>query len=52
MLARITSTAKPKRFDSGALDTDGQFTHVFTKPGTYDYFCAVHPKMTGTIVVK
>jgi len=47
-----TSTAKPKHFDSRTLDTDGQFTHVFTAPGTYDYFCAVHPKMTGTIVVK
>ena len=47
-----TSTAKPKSFDSGTLDTDQQFSHVFTKPGTYDYFCAVHPKMTGQIIVK
>jgi plastocyanin len=47
-----TSTAKPKRFDSGTLDTDGQFAQVFTAPGTYDYFCAVHPKMTGRIIVK
>jgi plastocyanin len=47
-----TSTAKPKAFDSGTLDTDQQFSHVFTTPGTYDYFCAVHPKMTGRIIVK
>ena len=47
-----TSTAKPKSFDSGALDTDQQFSHVFTKPGTYVYFCAVHPKMTARIVVE
>jgi plastocyanin len=47
-----TSTAKPKRFNSGTLDTDDQFSYVFTAPGTYDYFCAVHPKMTGQIVVK
>jgi plastocyanin len=47
-----TSTAKPKSFDSGTLDTDQQFSHVFSKPGTYDYFCAVHPKMTGRIIVK
>ena len=47
-----TSTAKPKSFDSGTLDTDQQFSHVFTKPGTYGYFCAVHPKMTGRIIVK
>jgi|SRR5262249_50619380 len=47
-----TSTAKPRQFDSGTLDTDGKFSHVFTAPGTYDYFCAVHPKMTGQIIVK
>jgi plastocyanin len=47
-----TSTAKPRSFNSGTLDTDQQFSHVFAKPGTYDYFCAVHPKMTGRIVVK
>jgi plastocyanin len=47
-----TSTAKPKRFDSGTLDTDQRFTHVFDKPGTYKYFCAVHPHMTATIIVK
>jgi plastocyanin len=47
-----TSTAKPKRFDSGTLDTDEKFSHQFTATGTYDYFCAVHPKMTGQIVVK
>ena len=47
-----TSTAKPKQFQSGALDTDDKFSHVFTVPGTYEYFCAVHPKMTGRIIVK
>lgn len=47
-----TSTAKPKHFDSGTLDTDGKFSQVFTAPGTYEYFCAVHPKMTGRIIVK
>ena len=47
-----TSTAKPRTFDSGTLDTDETFSHVFTTPGTYDYFCAVHPKMTARIIVK
>jgi len=47
-----TSTAKPKAFDSGTLDTDGTFSHVFDKAGTYEYFCAVHPKMTGKVIVK
>jgi plastocyanin len=47
-----TSTAKPKVFDSGTLDTDDAFSHVFTTAGTYEYFCAVHPKMVGKIIVK
>ena len=47
-----TSTAKPRSFDSRTLDTDGKFSHMFTTPGTYDYFCAVHPHMTGRIIVK
>src|ERR1700693_3126022 len=47
-----TSTAKPRLFHSGTLDTDDKFSFVFTTPGTYDYFCAVHPHMTGQIIVK
>jgi plastocyanin len=39
-------------FKSKALDTDDQFTYTFTKPGTYNYFCSVHPKMTATVVVQ
>ncbi len=37
---------------SSALDTDQDFTIVAGAPGTYSYFCSVHPKMTGTIVVQ
>jgi plastocyanin len=47
-----TSKVKPRVFNSGTLDTDDQFSYVFTTPGTYDYFCAVHPKMTAQIIVK
>jgi plastocyanin len=47
-----TSSARPRPFDSKTLDTDEQYSHVFSKPGTYDYFCAVHPHMTGQIIVK
>jgi plastocyanin len=36
---------------STALDTDQTFTVTAGAPGTYTYFCSVHPKMTGTIVV-
>jgi plastocyanin len=37
---------------SPALDTDQEFTIVAGSPGTYSYYCSVHPKMTGTIVVE
>jgi len=47
-----TSSAKPRKFDSGTLDTDDQFSFVFTAPGTYDYFCALHKHMTARIIVK
>ena len=47
-----TSSDSPPKFNSKAIDTDEKFSRVFTEPGTYRYFCAVHPKMTGTIVVK
>ena len=37
---------------SSALDTDQEFTITAGAPGTYTYFCSVHPKMTGAIVVE
>jgi plastocyanin len=40
-----------KAFRSAALDTDETYSYTFTKPGTYHYFCTLHPKMVGTIVV-
>jgi plastocyanin len=39
-------------FKSKALDTDDKFSFAFTKPGTYPYFCSIHPKMTGQVIVK
>ncbi len=48
----VTSTAKPKILDSGALDSEESFAFTFQTPGTYDYFCALHPHMTGRIIVK
>ena len=47
-----TIVSDDKVFKSKALDTDDQFTYTFTKPGTYSYFCGLHPKMTGKIVVQ
>jgi plastocyanin len=48
----VTSSAKPRALDSKALDTDDTFSFVFKSPGTYDYFCAVHPHMTAKVIVK
>ena len=37
---------------SKALDTDDAFSFTFTTPGTYKYFCYIHPHMVGTVVVE
>ena len=47
-----TVVSDDKSFKSKALDTDQEFTFTFSKPGTYTYFCSIHPKMTGKVVVK
>ena len=39
-------------FKSKALDTDDKFSFVFSTPGTYPYFCSIHPKMTGQVIVQ
>jgi len=39
-------------FKSKVLDTDDKFTFTPEKPGTYSYFCSIHPKMTGKVVVE
>jgi plastocyanin len=47
---RIVAT--DKAFASGALDTGDAFSVVFDRSGVYEYFCSIHPHMTGRIVVK
>jgi len=44
-------TDKDGKFHSSALDTDEKFSQTFSTAGTVEYFCAIHPKMTGKIVV-
>jgi plastocyanin len=39
-------------FKSKVLDADEKFPFTFSKPGTYSYFCSIHPKMTGKVVVQ
>ena len=47
-----TVASSTKLFKSNALDTEDKFSFTFTTPGAYEYFCSLHPHMTGTIVVE
>ena len=38
-------------FDSGDIGPEGTYSFIFMSPGTYNYFCTIHPWMTGQIVV-
>lgn len=40
------------KFKSAALDTDNTFQFRFTEPGEYPFYCRMHPKMTGKVVVQ
>jgi amicyanin len=47
-----TVASATRAFKSKALDTDDSYTFTFTTPGVYEYFCSLHPHMTGKIVVE
>ncbi len=47
-----TVTATDRAYTSTGLEHAETFAHRFTAPGTYTYFCALHPHMTATVVVK
>jgi plastocyanin len=47
-----TVTSSAKLFKSKVLDTADKFSFTFTTPGVFEYFCSLHPHMTGTIVVE
>jgi plastocyanin len=47
-----TVVSTEDKFKSKALDTDDQYSFTFDKAGTYPYFCSIHPKMTGKVIVK
>ena len=47
-----TVTALDRAYTSAGLERGETYTHRFTTPGTYTYFCALHPHMTATVVVK
>ena len=48
----VVTSAGNQFKSSPALDTDDHYSAVFTRPGTYAYYCSIHPQMTATIVVK
>jgi plastocyanin len=41
-----------QKFKSPVLDTDEKFAHTFVAAGTYKYYCSIHPRMTGQVVVR
>ncbi|HEY2906209.1 MAG TPA: plastocyanin/azurin family copper-binding protein [Vicinamibacterales bacterium] len=41
-----------EKFKSPVLDTDQTFSHTFAVAGTYTYYCSIHPRMTGQVVVR
>jgi plastocyanin len=47
-----TVTATDRAYTSSGLEHAETFAHRFTAPGTYTYFCALHPHMTATVVVR
>jgi plastocyanin len=47
-----TVTASDNSFASQPLEAGGQFAYAFTTAGTYSYFCAIHPFMTGKVIVQ
>ncbi|OLE14075.1 MAG: amicyanin [Acidobacteria bacterium 13_1_20CM_4_56_7] len=47
-----TIASSDRVFKSKALDTDDKYSYTFAKVGTYAYYCSIHPKMVGKIVVQ
>jgi plastocyanin len=48
----VTAAEDPRGLRSPALDTGETYSRVFSAPGTYHYFCSLHPRMQGIVVVK
>ena len=47
-----TVVSTDKVFRSKVLDSDEKFSYTFAQAGTFPYFCSIHPKMTGKVIVK
>ncbi len=47
-----TVVSSEKAFKSKVMDTDEKYAFTFATAGTYTYFCSIHPKMTGKVIVQ
>ena len=47
-----TVVSDDQSFKSKVLDTDQDYSYTFAKPGTYSYFCSIHPRMVAKVVVQ
>jgi nitrite reductase (NO-forming) len=47
-----TGVLGPDPFESGIINPSGTFKHLFTVPNTYNYYCSIHPFMTGKVIVR
>ena len=50
-VGNVSTVSTDGVFKSKVMDTDEKFSHTFDKAGTYPYYCTIHPKMTGKVVV-
>ena len=48
----VVESTNPRALKSQPLDTWDAFSFVFSSPGTYRYFCSLHPHMQGTVIVQ
>lgn len=47
-----TVVSPDKVFKSKVMDSDEKYSFTFATAGTYTYFCSIHPKMTGRVIVQ
>jgi plastocyanin len=47
-----TVVSTTKKFSSRVVDTGGRYDYTFTDPGTYEYYCSVHPHMKAKVIVQ
>ena len=47
-----TVVSMAEKFKSRGIDNDERYSQTFTAPGTYEYFCTLHPLMRAKVIVK